>query len=244
MSGVLVLLFACAQHNEQNTRRFVDTSSEDSEVVRQIETEEGTLVSSAIATAELEMLSLEAVEFFKNPLDPKTLPAKPVETAKVETKAPTPTPPPANTPTQSEPAKSPEPPKTSQPPPAPKPSLPPEIKAKLSACYPQWERLPWANDTMVEIREFKVDVQRLRASHFQMGGSNPEVVFIDIQAEKNIAKVSLSMMNKNALYCVDIDAGKAINKLDLINVCGSRLGVVTIDAGRRARKVTTTEICP
>lgn len=240
--GALVCLVSCAQQNEQNTRRFSDSASGDktlSEDVRHIETDEGVLVSPAIPSAELEMISLEVVDMFKNPLEPKPSVSKPTEAPK-ETKVEETAPPAVKsaTPPSTPPA---QPPKPVQP---PKPTLPAEIQAKLSACYPQWERLPWAKDTMVDIREFKVDVQRLKASHFQLAGSNPEVVFIDISSQKQIARVSLSMMNKNALYCVDIDAGKAINKLDLVSVCGSKLGVVTIDAGRKARKVTMSEICP
>lgn len=230
-------LMACSNHNvvESQRSKSLPLDDESEGEVYQVPSEAGAYVMDAVRTDELAIISQEVVETYSSVL-PSTAgaPAASSEAPKV-----------------TEAQKSPEPPKTPEPPkypeapkPPKKPALPPEIQSKLAACYPQWEKLPWDSDAMIDIRSFTLDVQKLRKTNLQLAGSTPEVVFVKIESATRIAKVSLSMMNKKALYCVDIDAGKVINKLELVSVCGAKVGTVSIDSGRVAKNISFREVCP
>lgn len=223
---------ACSNHKMIESQRSNGLSSDeetDSELY-DVPAEEGAFVTGAIRTDELAIISQDIVETYTSVLPSAS--GTPVS-------APAP-----EAPTTSETAKSPEPPKYPEVPKKPKPVLPPEIQARLAACYPQWEKLPWAGDTMIDIRNFNLDVQKLRKTNLQLTGSNPELVFVKIDSATRIAKVSVSMMNKKALYCVDIDAGKVINKLELVTACGAKVGTVSIESGRVAKNISFREVCP
>ncbi len=128
--------------------------------------------------------------------------------------------------------------------PAPKyPELPPELKVKLAKCYAQWEKIIWDKDTLIDIRQVSVDVDKLKSSNIQLAGSKAEVVFVDITAASKISKVNLSLENAKALYCVDIKAEKVIDRLDIDYVCGAKVGVLQIEAAK-AKRVNVREICP
>lgn len=245
-SFVIALAFglvACSNHNMIESQRSnnLPTDEEADAEVYQVMSEEGALVMAAVRSDELAIISQDLVETTISHL-PSTS-ATPSPSAEVSSK-PVEAPKSTETSKTSEAPKSPEPVKKPDVPQKPKPSLPAEIQAKLAACYPQWEKLPWAAETMIDIRNFNLDVQKLKKTNFQLSGNNPEVVFVKIDSASRIAKVSLSMMNKKALYCVDIDAGKVINKLELVSVCGSRVGTVSIDSGRVAKNISFREVCP
>ncbi|HET9238972.1 MAG TPA: hypothetical protein VFO10_17065 [Oligoflexus sp.] len=235
-SFVIALVFglvACSNNHVMESKRSSGLPADDESdaEVYQVPSEEGAFVTASIRSDELAIISQEVVETYTSVL-PSTTSAPKDEPASTDTPKVTETP------------KSPAPVKNPDVPSKPKPSLPPEIKAQLAACYPQWERLPWASDAMIDIRTFTLDVQKLRKTNLQLAGSNPEIVFVKIESATRIAKVSLSMMNKNALYCVDIDAGKVINKLELVTACGAKVGTVSIDSGRVAKNISFREVCP
>jgi hypothetical protein len=238
--AVVIALFfglvACSNHTMIESQRSNGLPSEDEadNEVYEVPSEEGAFVTGAIRAEELAIISQEVVETYTSVL-PTTAGA-----VTTSTEAPKVT----DTPKNPDAPKSPEPPKYPEAPKKPKPALPPEIQSKLAACYPQWEKLPWANDAMIDIRTFTLDVQKLRKTNLQLAGSTPELVFVKIDSATRIAKVSLSMMNKKALYCVDIDAGKVINKLELVSVCGAKVGTVSIDSGRVAKNISFREVCP
>jgi hypothetical protein len=120
------------------------------------------------------------------------------------------------------------------------PVLSDELKGKLAKCYPQWEKD--AAGTNYDIRQGKVDVDKLKASNIQLTGDKPEVVFVDISSSSKIEKVKLSLENAKGLYCLDISADKGIEHLDILYVCGAKLGLVDIEGGK-AKKVNIKEIC-
>lgn len=218
--ALVMSLVACSNHTMIESQRSNGLPSEkesDAEVF-QIPSEEGTFVTDAVRTDELAIISEEVVETFTSVLPSAS--GSPASSTKSEA------------------------PKNPDVPSKPKPVLPPEIQKSLAACYPQWDKLPWAGDTMIDIRNFTLDVQKLRKTNIQLAGSNPELVFVKIDSATRIAKFTLSMMNKKALYCVDIDAGKVINKLELVSVCGAKVGTVSIDSGRVARGISFREVCP
>lgn len=231
-SVAFVLLFglsACAEHEMVESQRSTKMVSDLSDAeAYEVPAEDGVFVADAIRTDELAIISQEFVETYTS-----SLPAASSESARTEVAAKS---------TNSD--KAPEPTKKPETPQKPRPQLPPEIQARIAACYPQWDKLPWAADTMINIRNFALDVQKLKKTNLQLTGTSPEIVFVSVESATRIAKVSLSMLNPKALYCVDIDAGKVINRLELISVCGARIGTVTIDSGRVTKNVSFKEVCP
>lgn len=128
-------------------------------------------------------------------------------------------------------------------PPAPKPELPAELKAKLAKCAPQWENIVYDKNTLIDIREVKIDASQLNSSRIQVSGDKPEVVFVSMSSSQYISQVELSLQNPKALYCVDVEAVHSVECLDLSYVCGSKLGTTQIEAAK-VKNVTIKEFCP
>lgn len=122
------------------------------------------------------------------------------------------------------------------------PGLSAEIKAKLSKCYPQWEKAFANKDGMFDIRQVTLDVDKLKRSNIELAGTNPEVVFIDITASSKISKLNISMGNPKALYCLDISANKSISRLDIRYICGAKLGTIEIEGGK-VKRINSVEYC-
>lgn len=121
--------------------------------------------------------------------------------------------------------------------------LPADLKAKLTKCYAQWDKVIWNKNALVDIREVSIQVDKLKSSNIHLAGATVEIVFVDIKASNEVEKVKLSMENKSALYCVDIQAKKEIEQVDISNICGAKVGVLQLDTAK-AKKVNITEFCP
>jgi hypothetical protein len=122
------------------------------------------------------------------------------------------------------------------------PGLSTEIKAKLSKCYPQWEKAFANKDGMFDIRQVSLDVEKLKRSNLELAGTNPEVVFIDITASSKISQLNITMGNPKALYCLDISANKSVNRLDIRYICGAKLGIIEIE-GAKVKRINSVEYC-
>ncbi len=232
-----ITVISCSAANQRDQREFASMSTssavldsyDSSDAV--VQAQESVIIAEGVKSGDVGTIAQDgngkgSTESPADPIQPSTTgtgkdPVDPGKTPPVPGKEP------------AEPAKT----------PAPKyPELSAELKAKLSKCYVQWEKLIWDKDTLVDIREVSIDVDKLKSSNIQLAGSKPEVVFVNISASSKIKKVSLGLENEKALYCVDIKSEKTIDRLDISYACKAKVGILQIEAAK-AKKVNIKEVC-
>ena len=137
----------------------------------------------------------------------------------------------SDTPNQSEPPKL---------PPKP-PQFGDDVKAKLAKCYPNYDKGALDKDAVYEVRELKLDTEKLKDSNIELAGDKLEVVFVELLSATKIRNISMSLLNPKALYCVDIKAAAEIENMEVRYIKGAKLGTIGVDADK-AKKVSIVEI--
>ncbi len=119
----------------------------------------------------------------------------------------------------------------------------PDLPQKLASCNLGSNVLATQETKALEVRNYNFNVTRLQRSRLSIPGSGAEIVFVNISAEKRIARVDIALTNPKATYCVNVEAGRVINRLQITHACQAKLGLVQIEAGVRARNIAISGTC-